>query len=163
MRRRVISRCFRRWGGRHGRARRGRSSRRCLSWYSALLSYRVRNERFLTLCIAWAGDHYDRLPALAVLIFGPSTGYGDRSVYPPCRGGGQGGNHHNFPIAFTTARDPVATGLVASLNRPGGNMTGATFMGTELSSKGLGLLRELVPNAKVIAVLVNPDNSMRNL
>ena len=42
-------------------------------------------------------------------------------------------------------------------------MTGATFMGTELSSKGLGLLRELVPNAKVIAVLVNPDNSMRNL
>jgi len=42
-------------------------------------------------------------------------------------------------------------------------MTGATFMGTELSFKGLGLLRELVPNAKVIAVLVNPDNSMRNL
>ena len=63
-----------------------------------------------------------------------------------------------IPIAFTTAVDPVATGLVASLNRPGGNMTGVMFLGAQLAAKGLGLLRELVPNAKTTAVLVNPDN-----
>jgi putative ABC transport system substrate-binding protein len=57
---------------------------------------------------------------------------------------------------FTTAGDPVQEGYVASLNRPGGNITGISWFGTQLGAKGLGLLHELLPNATVIALLTNP-------
>jgi putative ABC transport system substrate-binding protein len=60
---------------------------------------------------------------------------------------------------FTAAEDPVKLGLVASLARPGGNATGATFLFAELGSKQLGLLRELVPTASRIGLLVNPTNA----
>jgi putative ABC transport system substrate-binding protein len=60
------------------------------------------------------------------------------------------------PIVFFTGIDPVASGLVASLNRPGGNLTGTTILGTELAPKQLQLLRELVPNAAAFGVLVDP-------
>ena len=104
----------------------------------------------------WADNQYDRLPAMAadlvrrqvtvIVAAAQLAAVAAKSATA------------TIPIAFTTAVDPVATGLVASLNRPGGNMTGMMFMGAELAAKGLGLLRELVPNAKTIAVLVNPDN-----
>jgi len=61
-----------------------------------------------------------------------------------------------IPIVFINAADSVQLGLVASLNRPGGNVTGVTSVSTELGAKRLGLLRELVPSATSIAVLVNP-------
>ena len=60
------------------------------------------------------------------------------------------------PILFVTGSDPVTTGLVASLNRPGGNITGVTFTTIDLAAKQLGLLHELVPNSSVIAVLRDP-------
>jgi putative tryptophan/tyrosine transport system substrate-binding protein len=63
------------------------------------------------------------------------------------------------PVVFSTAQDPVKLGLVASLARPGGNLTGVNFLNAELTAKRLGLLRELIPGASRVAVLVNPDNA----
>jgi putative ABC transport system substrate-binding protein len=64
----------------------------------------------------------------------------------------------SIPIVFSQGDDPVATGLVASFNRPGGNVTGVYFLSSELGPKRLGLLKELVPGAARYALLVNPDN-----
>jgi ABC-type uncharacterized transport system substrate-binding protein len=63
--------------------------------------------------------------------------------------------HQGFPIVFFSGIDPVKVGLVASFNRPGGNVTGVSFLGGDLEAKRLGLLRELLPQAKVIAALVD--------
>ncbi len=105
----------------------------------------------------WADNQYDRLPAMAAdlvrrevtVIFAAAhiAAVAAKSATAA------------IPIVFSSGRDPVSTGLVTSLNRPNGNVTGATFIGAELGAKGLGLLHELVPRAKIIAVLVNPDNS----
>jgi putative ABC transport system substrate-binding protein len=65
-----------------------------------------------------------------------------------------------IPIVFSAGGDPVQTGLVASLNRPGGNVTGVSSMSGELGAKRLGLLLELVPRARRFAVLVNPNNPL---
>jgi putative ABC transport system substrate-binding protein len=64
-----------------------------------------------------------------------------------------------IPIVFNTGTDPVRAGLVASFNRPGGNMTGIFTLAGDLAGKGFGLLHELVPNAKTIAMLLNPTAS----
>jgi putative tryptophan/tyrosine transport system substrate-binding protein len=68
-----------------------------------------------------------------------------------------------IPIVFVQGQDPVAMGLVASLNRPGGNVTGITFLSAELGPKRLGLLRELVPTASRYALLVNPNDPATDL
>jgi ABC transporter substrate binding protein len=106
----------------------------------------------------WADGHYDRLPALAVdlvrrrvdLIV--ATG-GDPSALAAKAA------TTTTPIVFNVAEDPVKDGLVASLNRPGGNMTGVSILTAALEAKRLELLHELIPNAAVIAVLVNPNFS----
>lgn len=63
-----------------------------------------------------------------------------------------------IPIVFLMGGDPIQTGLVATLNRPGGNITGITTFGSELLAKQVGILREMLPKAKTIALLLNPNN-----
>jgi putative ABC transport system substrate-binding protein len=105
----------------------------------------------------WAGARYDRLPALASELI-------HRPVEVIAALGGSAAAAKaattTIPIVFGTGQDPVETGLVASLNRPGGNVTGATFLSAALGAKRLGLLRELAPGAEVIALLVDPDKSV---
>jgi ABC-type uncharacterized transport system substrate-binding protein len=103
----------------------------------------------------WAEDHDDRLPALAAeLVHRPVTviaaGGSPSSVAAKAATA-------TIPIVFETASDPVTLGLVASLNRPGGNLTGVTNLNVEVGQKRLELLREMLPAATTIAVLVNPS------
>ena len=103
-----------------------------------------------------ADDRYDRLPALAgelvrhrvaviVASGGPASAVAAKDATA------------TIPIVFTAVSDPVKSGLVASMNRPGANVTGVAALTIELDAKRLELLRELVPAARVIAALVNPN------
>jgi putative ABC transport system substrate-binding protein len=104
-----------------------------------------------------AEGHYDRLPALA-------AGLVERRVtviYAVANAAAHAAKKatSQIPIVFSTGDDPVATGLVPSLSRPGGNITGISLIAGALPVKRLELLYEMVPAAKVIAMLVNPDNA----
>jgi putative ABC transport system substrate-binding protein len=106
----------------------------------------------------WAEGRYDRLPALAADLV-------DRKVdVIAATGGGDLGPRaaknatSTIPIVFAVGGDPVELGLVASLARPGGNLTGVAVFAIELMPKRLELLSELVPQARVLALLVNPSS-----
>ena len=105
----------------------------------------------------WAEGHYDRLPALAAELV-------HRQVAVIAATGGEPSPQvvkaatQTIPIVFMANGDPVAAGLVASLNRPGGNLTGVTIFGMMAAGKRLELLRQLMPNAGTIAYLMNPNN-----
>jgi putative ABC transport system substrate-binding protein len=104
----------------------------------------------------WANGQYDRLPAMAaelvqlrvtvIVAFSTPAAHAAKAATT------------TIPVVFTTNRDPVQIGLVASLNRPGGNMTGSTDLDVEVGPKVLELLHEAVPTAKIMALLVNPTN-----
>jgi putative tryptophan/tyrosine transport system substrate-binding protein len=103
----------------------------------------------------WANAQYDRVPAMAaelasrqVAVIAANTP-GVQAVKAAVT---------TIPIVFTTGGDPVQSGLVASLNRPGGNVTGVTTLNVEVAPKRLQWAHELVPTATNIAVLVNPTN-----
>jgi ABC transporter substrate binding protein len=104
----------------------------------------------------WAEGQYHQLPALATDLHQPQ-GRGDRRDRTSMRKGGKTGDrdHSN---TFTTGSDPVRDGLVASLARPGGNVTGVSIVAVELVPKRLELLSELVPQTRMFALLVNPNN-----
>jgi putative ABC transport system substrate-binding protein len=103
----------------------------------------------------WAEGRVDRLPALAADLVGRrvdlSLAIGD-AVFAAKNA------TSTIPIIFSFAGDPVAAGLVASFARPGGNLTGAAIMMAELTPKRLELLSELVPQARVYALMVNPNH-----
>jgi putative ABC transport system substrate-binding protein len=113
--------------------------------------------RNVTIEYRWAEGQYDRLPALvADLVSHPlaviAAAGGITSVLAAKA------VTKAIPIVFLTGDDPVKFGLVASLNRPGGNLTGVSFLSPALEAKRVELLRELVPTATTIAVLVNPNS-----
>ena len=111
----------------------------------------------VTIEFRWAEGRYDRLPALATELV-------DRRVSVIAATGGEvsalaaKAATTTIPIVFTAGSDAVGSGLVSSINRPGGNITGVNLFYTEMGAKRLELLRLLIPNARTIAMLVNPNN-----
>jgi putative ABC transport system substrate-binding protein len=107
----------------------------------------------------WADGRYDRLPALAAeLVRAPVAVLVATGITAAAKAATS-----TVPIVFNTGGDPVRFGLVASLNRPGGNVTGVASLGKVLVVKRFELLRELVPKADAIAFLVNPNNAVAGL
>ena len=102
----------------------------------------------------WAEDQNDQLPALAAELVRRQVAVIVASA-PPAALAAKAATS-TLPIVFSGGLDPLQLGLVASLNRPGGNVTGVSHLSTELEGKRLQLLHELIPNAAVIALLVDP-------
>ncbi|MGO9636033.1 MAG: ABC transporter substrate-binding protein [Steroidobacteraceae bacterium] len=105
----------------------------------------------------WAEGHYDRLPALAADLVGRKVSVLAAVGGNPSAVAAKAATS-TVPIVFVIGGDPVQLGLVSSLNHPGGNLTGSSFLLNTLTAKRLELLRELVPTAKVVGYLVNPTN-----
>ena len=107
----------------------------------------------------WADGHYDRLPSLATELV-------SRKVAVIVATGGSASAQaakratSSIPVVFTAGGDLMALGLVSSLSRPGGNVTGAALLTAELVTKRFEILRELVPNARIFGMLINPDSAV---
>jgi putative ABC transport system substrate-binding protein len=113
------------------------------------------NGQNLAIEYRWAEGQYDQLPSIIadliahrVAVIAASGGPAPARVAMAATS--------SIPIIFVSATDPVAAGLVPSLNRPGGNVTGVSLIGSVLEAKRLGLLHQLVPNASTLGVLINP-------
>jgi putative tryptophan/tyrosine transport system substrate-binding protein len=111
----------------------------------------------LTIEYRWAEGHYDRLAALATDLVDRKVDLIVAAGITPALFGKNATS--TIPILFVSAGDPIGKGLVASLARPGGNLTGVSVMSTELAVKRLELLFELVPQAGALALLMNPNNA----
>ena len=113
-------------------------------------------EQNVAIQYRWAGNRYDRMRALAADLVGRKVdviaALGNAVTLAAKS------TASTIPIVFAIGTDPVELGLVASLARPGGNLTGISFLVVELTAKRFDLISELVPQAKVIALLMNPNN-----
>src|ERR1700741_1652907 len=110
----------------------------------------------LAIAFRWAEGHYDRLPALAAEIVNLRVAVLFAAGGPPSALAAKA-TTSTIPVVFSAVSDPIRLGLVPSLNRPGGNVTGMSFLNSELAAKSAQLLKEVVPAAAVIAFLVNPS------
>ncbi len=132
------------------------------AYYQGLSETGYAEGKNLAIECRWAEGHYDRLPALAADLVGHKV---DLIVaaggLAPARAAKSATS--TIPIVFTGVSDPVGLGLVASFARPGGNLTGFSLLVREMTPKRLELLSELVPQAKVIALLVNPNTSAERM
>jgi len=109
----------------------------------------------------WAQGHFDRLPGLAIDLVGRGLAVIATNTLPAALAAK--GATNTIPVVFVIGEDPIKVGLVTSLNRPSGNVTGVTNFMNVLGAKRLELAGEVVPNAKAIALLVNSSNPMRKL
>jgi putative ABC transport system substrate-binding protein len=104
----------------------------------------------------WADNQYERLPSMAANLVRQKVAVIAATTTPAAKAAKEATK--TIPIVFTTIADPVQIGLVASLNRPGGNVTGVTLLSVEVGPKLLELLHAAVPSATIIGLLVNPTN-----
>src|SRR5665213_881566 len=107
----------------------------------------------------WAGGSFDRLPALAADLVGHKVDLIATAGGPPPALAAKGATS-TIPIVFSGVGDPIGVGLVTSLARPGGNITGFSLMNIELMPKRLALLSELVPQAMFIGMVVSPKDTV---
>src|SRR5262245_3701050 len=111
----------------------------------------------LAIAFRWAEGRYDRLPALAADLVSLRVAALFAAGGPPAAFAAKAATSE-IPIVFSAVNDAVSLGLVASFNRPGGNVTGMSLISSELWAKDLQLLKQLIPAATVVAYLVNPTN-----
>jgi ABC-type uncharacterized transport system substrate-binding protein len=113
----------------------------------------------LAIAFRWAEGHYDRLPALTAELVNLRVAVLFAAGGPPSALAAKQATS-TTPVVFSAVSDPVRLGLVPSLNRPGGNLTGMSFLNSELIAKSAQFLKEAVPAANVIALLVRAPRTM---
>src|SRR6516225_2280350 len=135
------------------------SAKRLAAFRKGLHDAGFEEGRNVTIEFRWANGREERMPELVAdlirrgvaVIVAPASTAGALAAKAATR---------TIPIVFATGSDPIALGLVTSLNRPGGNVTGVTMLAVELTAKRLSLLRELTPQATRFVALVNPHSVM---